>query len=67
MSRQELEEIIATELEEVISDEVVWGKTYYEAKVVNRLLEKLYTRIDVLEELLKSQCRIGALEDILKR
>ena len=67
MSRQELEEIIANELEEFISDEVVWGKTYYEAKVVNRLLEKLYTRIDVLEELLKSQCRIGALEDILKR
>ena len=55
MSRQELEEIIANELEEVISDEVVWGKAYYEAKVVNRLLEKLYTRIDVLEELLKSQ------------
>ena len=67
MSRQELEEIIANELEEVLSDEVVWGKTYYEAKVVNRLLERLYTRIDVLEELLKSQCRIGALEDILKR
>lgn len=54
MTRQELEEIIASELEEVISDEVVWGKTYYEAKAVNRLLEKLYTRIDVLEELLKS-------------
>lgn len=67
MPRQELEEIIANELEEIISDDVVWGKTYYEAKVVNRLLEKLYTRIDVLEELLKSQCRIGALEDILKR
>ena len=67
MPRQELEEIIANELEEVISDDVVWGKTYYEAKAVNRLLEKLYTRIDVLEELLKSQCRIGALEDILKR
>ncbi len=67
MSRQELEEIIANELEEVISDEVVWGKTYYEAKAVNGLVEKLYTRIDVLEELLKSQCRIGALEDILKR
>lgn len=67
MPRQELEEIIANELEEIISDDVVWGKTYYEAKEVNRLLEKLYTRIDVLEDLLKSQCRIGTLEDILER
>lgn len=67
MTQEELKKIIANELEELISDEVVWGKTYYEAKVVNRLLEKLYTRIEVLEELLKSQCRIGALEDILQR
>ena len=67
MTQEELKKIIANELEEIISDDVVWGKTYYEAKVVNRLLEKLYTRIEILEELLKSQCRIGALEDILQR
>ena len=40
-------------LEPIISDDVVWGKTYYETEVVDEYIKKLKTRIEILEELIE--------------
>lgn len=40
-------------LEPIISDDVVWGKTYYEADAVDKYIQKLKTKIETLEELIK--------------
>ena len=40
-------------LEAIISDDVVWGKTYYEADKVDKYIEKLQTKIETLTELLE--------------
>lgn len=40
-------------LEIIISDDVVWGKTYYEAAAVDKYIQKLKTKIETLEELIE--------------
>ena len=39
-------------LEIIISDDVVWGKTYYEADAVDKYIQKLKQKIETLEELI---------------
>jgi hypothetical protein len=40
-------------LESIIADDVVWGKTYYEADAVNKHIQKLKMKIETLEELIE--------------